>query len=87
VTNKKKKGGAKKGSTRNDKPQAFWFALCKKFERTKTQWRSQAAFLCSEKATDQKMSFSRALQKYKKGDLKTVNETRVHGREVEEKLL
>jgi hypothetical protein len=74
--------GVKKGGTRNDKPQAFWFLLCQKYENSETTWKSQTAFLRSEESgpeagEDHKMSFSRALKKYRVGTLENVNETRV----------
>jgi hypothetical protein len=81
----KKKGtgpGVKKGGTRNDKPQGFWFLLCQKYENSETTWKSQTAFLRSEESgpeagADHKMCFSRALKKYRVGKLENVNETRV----------
>jgi hypothetical protein len=88
VTNEKKKGGAKKGSKRNDKPQAFWYQLCQKHENSKTKWKSQMEFLRSEESgpevgEDHKMSFSRALNKYREGRLANVKESRVHDRQYE----
>jgi hypothetical protein len=85
LTNQKKKVGVKKGSKRDDKPQAFWYLLSQKHENSKTKWKSQRAFLRSEESgtevgEDQKMSFSRALTKYRDGKLKKVNESRVHTR-------
>jgi hypothetical protein len=77
---KKKKSGMKQCVKRDDKPEAFWFPLCQKYENSKTSWKSQTAFLRSEESgvevgEDQKTSFSRAIRKYRDGKLKGVNET------------
>jgi hypothetical protein len=83
---KKKEGGGKKVSKRDDKPEAFWFPLCQKYEKSKTSWKNQTAFLRSEESgtevgADQKTSFSRAIRKYRDGKLKSVNETHVSAKQ------
>lgn len=86
LRDKNVKGGGKKGVKRDDKPEAFWFLLCQKYENNKTSWKNQEAFLRSEESgtevgEDQKMSFSRAVRKYRDGKLKNVNKTRVFAKQ------
>ena len=81
-----KKVGGKKVSKRVDKPEAFWFPLCQKYEKSRTSWKNQTAFLRSEESgtevgEDQKTSFSLAVRKYRDGKLKSVNETRVSAKQ------
>jgi hypothetical protein len=83
---KKKKSGGKKGAKRDDKPEAFWFLLCQKYEKSKTSWKSQTAFLRSEESgtevgEDHKITFSRALKRYRNGKLKNVNDTCVFAKQ------
>jgi hypothetical protein len=82
----KKKGGGKKGAQADDKPEAFWFLLCQKYENSKTSWKSRSAFLRSEESgtevgEDQKMAFCRELKKYRDGKVKYDNETRVFAKQ------
>jgi hypothetical protein len=86
LTEKKKKVGGKKVSKRDDKPDAFWLPLCQKYEKSKTSWKNQAAFLRSEESgtevgEDHKTLFSRAVRKFRDGKLKSVNETRVSAKQ------
>jgi hypothetical protein len=60
--------------------------LYQKYEKSKTSWENQKAFLCSaesgmEVGEDQKTSFSRAIRKYRDGKLKSVNEIRVSAKQ------
>jgi len=81
--NNKRKVGGQLGSRRNNRPQSYWYTLCETFDDglKSNRWKTQAEFIRSSAAVDvtgnDKMVFSRALKKFRTGELRNVNQTRI----------